>query len=99
LSGRIIMLDFLTFNSFITPKLLIIAYYFGLFFITALFFIYKRYFLSKFIELFKIKNKRYIWIFLILLFICMQICLRVFFEIIIAYFDIHDVLYEIKDKI
>ena len=92
------MLEYLSFNKFITPHLLIIAYYFGVIFITALFFAYKKYFLSKIIHLFKLKNQIIIWILLILMFLCMQVCLRVMFEFIIAYFDMHDMLYKLSNS-
>ena len=93
------MLDYLSFNKFITPNLLIVAYYFGVIFITALFFAYKKYFLSKTIHLFKLKKQILIWILLILIFFSMQLALRVVFEFIIAYFDMHDMLYKIEHKI
>jgi len=88
-------LEYLTFNKFISPDILIIIYYISVAAITLMLFIYNKYFLNKFIHQFKIKSRVLIWLLLILIFLCMQLCLRVFFEIVIGYFDMHNMLYKL----
>lgn len=46
-----------------------------------------------------LKNKRKVWFVFITLFICMQLCWRMMFEAMIAYFDMHNYLYEINQTL
>lgn len=98
------MRDFLTFQTFITPSLLILMYYIGVFLIPLVSWYLARW-ISKsyFSELSKsIKEKvatkttakqRFIlYAAFIICFICMEIFWRVMFEFFIAYFDMHDAL-------
>ena len=98
------MLDFLTFNTFITPSLLILMYYIGAVLIPLLSWylaawIHKNY-LSKVSGLVKeeikqrttVKQRLYTIIAFVLCFLCMEIFWRVMFEFFIAYFDMHDAL-------
>jgi len=98
------MRDFLTFQTFITPTLLILMYYIGALLIPMVSWylakwIQKSYFseLSKSIkEEFHAKTtskQRFIvYAVSILCFLCMEILWRVMFEFFIAYFDMHDAL-------
>lgn len=96
------MVDFLTFNKLITPYILIIVYYMGALFIPFLFFIYKRYFSKKIYSFLNI-DKRWqiitLWVIYIMMILFMELGWRVFIEFFIAYFDMHDILYKIEQKI
>ena len=102
------MRDFLTFQTFITPSLLILMYYIGAILIPLVSWylarwIQKSYFseVSKIIkEEFQTKTtfkQRFIvYAAFILCLLCMEILWRVMFEFFIAYFDMHDALMELK---
>jgi len=98
------MQDFLTFNTFITPSLLILMYYVGAVLIPILswylaVWIHKNY-LSEVSGLVKeeikrrttVKQRLYTIIVFVLCFLCMEIFWRMMFEFFIAYFDMHDAL-------
>ena len=85
------MKDFLDFNLFITKYVLIIFYYFF-----AIAFPFVLYYFKDKLKI-KIKNIK-IWIVLIVLFLMGELFLRMFFEMLIGYFDMHDYLYEISQK-
>jgi len=102
------MQDFLTFNTFITPSLLILMYYIGAVVIPLLSWyfaawVHKNY-LSKVSGVLKEEIKRrttakqrlYTIIAFVLFFLCMEIFWRVLFEFFIAYFDMHDALMHIS---
>jgi len=98
------MRDFLTFQTFITPTLLIVMYYIGAIIIPIVSWflaswIQKSYFseISKNIkEEFQTKTtskQRFImYTAFIICFLCMEIFWRMIFEFLIAYFDMHDAL-------
>ena len=102
------MRDFLTFQTFITPALLILMYYVGALLIPLVSWylarwIQKSYFteISKsFKEVVKAKTtakQRFIiYAVFIICFLCMEILWRVMFEFFIAYFDMHDALMKLK---
>jgi hypothetical protein len=98
------MRDFLTFQTFITPTLLILIYYIG-----AILIPFVSWYLAKWIqksyfpEIAKsikeefctkttFKQRFIVYTVFILCFLCMEILWRVMFEFFIAYFDIHDAL-------
>ncbi len=98
------MLDFLTFQTFITPTLLIFIYYLGAVIIPILswyftFWVKKAYLsdVSKVIKDRTTPKQRLIlfMVFFITLF-CMEIFWRVMFEFLIAYFDMHDALMKLN---
>ena len=103
------MSDFLTFNSFITPDILILFYYIGAIGVPVFLWYSKNYLLKKFSffqdaydgagavfgTLSKKQQRLTIALFLAA-FLFMELMLRMMFEMIIAYFDIHDYLYEIQ---
>ena len=98
------MRDFLTFQTFITPTLLIFIYYMGAILIPIVSWhlakwIQKSYFseLSKSIKKefhakTTFKQRFIVYAAFIVCFICMEILWRVMFEFFIAYFDMHDAL-------
>lgn len=98
------MRDFLTFQAFITPALLIWAYYMG-----AILMPIASWYLAKWIQtsyFSKIsasikeeiqahttaKQRFIVYTAFIICFFCMEIFWRVMFEFFIAYFDMHDAL-------
>ncbi len=98
------MKDFLTFQTFITPTLLIFMYYVGAILIPIISWylagwIQKSYF-SKVYKSIKeefhakitFKQRFIVYTVFILCFLCMEIFWRVMFEFFIAYFDMHDAL-------
>ncbi len=92
------MYDFLTFQNFITPKVLILFYYIGVFFLPVLLWVYKEKvrFLYK---AYRSKNKLKLLLYLFLVFLMMQLFWRMMFEMLIGYFDMHNYLYEmVKNK-
>ena len=94
------MRDFLTFQTFITPSLLIFIYYIG-----AILIPYIGWYITKWIqrsyfseisknlkETITTKQRVIIYTIFILCFICMEIFWRIIFEFFIAYFNMHDAL-------
>jgi hypothetical protein len=45
------------------------------------------------------RDKMLVLIVFIVMFLCMELCLRMVFEAMIGYFDMHDYLYKISQKI
>jgi len=101
------MRDFLTFQTFITPTLLIFMYYIGAVLIPMVSWylarwIQRSYFtgLSKsFKEKVEarttVKQRFIVYAAFILCFLCMEIFWRMMFEFFIAYFDMHDALMQL----
>ena len=98
------MQDFLTFQTFITPTLLIIFYYSG-----AVVIPFVSYFMAKWIKSNYFKNisgeikknltlkQRFLILSIaILCFLCMELFWRIMFEFFIAYFDMHDALMKLN---
>jgi len=106
------MSDFLSFNSLITPNILIFFYYFFAVMIPVFLWMLKDYLLKKF-SLFKSvyeqsgdlyrsltpKQQLYTVVFLLFVFFFMELMLRMMFEMMIAYFDMHNYLYEITQHL
>ncbi len=98
------MRDFLTFQTFITPTLLIFMYYIGAVLIPIVSWYLARWIQrSYFTELSKsfkekveakttAKQRFIVYAAFILCFLCMEIFWRMIFEFFIAYFDMHDAL-------
>jgi len=101
------MQDFLLFNTFITPSLLLFIYYIGAVIIPLLGWYLavwiQRNYLSEISGVMKeeitkittVKQRLYTTIAFVLCFLCMEIFWRVLFEFFIAYFDMHDALMRI----
>ena len=98
------MKDFLTFQTFITPILLILMYYIGAILIPIVsWYLAKWIQRSYFLEVSKsikeefhtqttFKQRFIVYTAFILSFLCMELFWRVMFEFFIAYFDMHDAL-------
>ena len=104
------MYDYLVFNKFIAQDVLIVAYYFGVIVMPILLWYARSYIIKKVLFIQEIENfvgsyysglsgqdKRKVWLVAVVLFICMQLCWRMMFEMMIGYFDMHDYLYEISE--
>ncbi len=93
------MWDFLTFNSFITQNILILFYYLGAVVFPIILWLKKDPILGKlsFIKISK-ENKTTIYLTILVLFLLMEICWRMMFEVMIGYFDMHDYLYQISQQ-
>jgi hypothetical protein len=103
------MWDVLSFNHFVTQDFLIFFYYVGAIVIPILLLFFRGYlidnisflqkidrkFKSFFLSL-KARQKVVTVLGLILLFICMEFCWRVMFEVMIGYFDMHNYLYDLS---
>ena len=104
------MQAFLTFQTFVTPTLLIVMYYIGAILIPLVSwyltkFIKKRYFTDISQKMKDTitpqstsKQRIIILLFFILCFLCMELFWRVIFEFFIAYFDMHDALIKLSTK-
>ena len=91
------MYDFFTFNSFITPKILIIVYYIGVFFLPAVVWRYRQ--KVKFLyNAYESQNKRIIILYVLGLFLLMQLFWRMMFEMMIGYFDMHTYLHQMVQQ-
>ena len=90
------MKDFLTFQTFITPSLLIFIYYVGAVLIPLFSWYLSRWIKMVYkteIETYTRFKKRFIgYTAFLIFFFCMEILWRVMFEFFIAYFDMHDAL-------
>jgi len=106
------MYDYLVFNKFIAQDILIVSYYFGVIVMPILFWYLRSYFIKKVLYIHEVErsvgsyysklsssDKRKVWFVIIALFVCMQLCWRMMFEMMVGYFDMHDYLYEISEKI
>jgi hypothetical protein len=103
------MIDFLTFNTFISQKVLVVFYYFFAIFIPVGFFYFRSYlkkyqFFSKLYNLVEKayknldKNEKILTILtIIFLFFMFELFLRMFFEMMIGYFDMHDYLHKLVE--
>ena len=94
------ILDFLTFKTFITPTVLIIFYIIGAFIIPLFSWSIKIWVQRKYFKNIKfninIKYKLLAYTIFILCFLCMEIFWRIAFEFMIAYFDMHDALMKLN---
>jgi len=87
------MQDFLSFNYFITPTVLMFFYYIGVLFLPVIAWRHKEKVRTIFTFL---PNKTLFWFFIALFF--MELFWRMMFEMILGYFDIHNYLYQILQQ-
>jgi len=87
------MYDFLTFNSFITPSVLIVIYYAGVFFLPLLLWIYRKK-VQFLYNAYESQNKLKVILSIFGFFLVMQLFWRMMFEMIIGYFDMHNYLHQ-----
>jgi len=106
------MYDFLSFNSFITQKVLVFFYYLSAIGIPLLLFMYRKNLVQKFLFLARVElwivslfnslkrqDKILAIIVIIFIFFFMELIWRMIFEAMIGYFDMHDYLQELsQDK-
>ena len=92
------MVDFLTFEKFISSEVLLVFYYMGLFFLPILMWMYRKK-VSFVYRVTQSENRTVVLIVLLLIFIVMQIFWRMMFEAMIAYFDMHDYLQLIVEEL
>jgi len=93
------MWDFLTFNSFITQDILIFIYYIGAVVFPVVLWQKTDPILGKF-SFIKIsdENRFNMYLSVLVLFLVMELCWRMMFEVMIGYFDMHDYLYQITQQ-
>jgi len=91
------VLNFLSFNTFITQYVLIFFYYLGVFLIPFLLFRYR----AKIESLANINTQNMLVKFIVfmILFFMMELILRMFFEMMIGFFDLHDYAQLIKSSV
>jgi len=94
-------MDILNFNTLITPNVLIFFYYIGAFLFPFLLWSGRFYLLKKFHYLKRLEqeNKLFLWTVLVLFFIFVELGWRMMFEMMIAYFDMHNYLYDIAQSL
>ena len=106
------MKEFLTFERFIAQDVLIVIYYFLALVMPVVLWSMRFYILKKvsfldrvnaqaqevFFAL-RLRQKVLIVLFFIMLFFCMELCLRMMFEMMIGYFDMHNYLQSIARHI
>ena len=99
------MWNFLTFDRFITPHLLLIAYYLGAVGMPLALWVGRRYLLRKIALLAQLemqrqalfgslsrRNQALVMTLLVLMFLFMELAWRMMFEAMIGYFQMHDYL-------
>ena len=92
------MWDFLTFKTFITPSILIMMYYFGVFAIGVFLWLVKPY-IKNILEKINLKNSSYLFLTFGVVFFLFQLIWRMMFEMIIGYFNMHDYLQQIAQSL
>jgi len=92
------MWEILTFERFVTQDILIFFYYTGVLALPLTLFAFRKYFEDRVSYLQKKENKLKTILLFFLFFLSMELALRMVFEFMIAYFDIHDYLYAISQK-
>jgi hypothetical protein len=103
------LLDFLTFKRFITADILIVCYYIGALLIPFLLYKTRHYlienvrivrapnnFLKNIFGALETKQKNYFKVVILLIFLAMEVMWRMMFEMMIAYFQMHDYLQQIS---
>ena len=86
------MLDFLTFHTFITPKILLIFYYTGALVVPLLSWAVLKYLKRRYFPDLIVPKRFYLYVIFLLCFLCAELFWRMIFEVMIAYFDMHDAL-------
>jgi len=82
--------DFLIFKIFISKYIFIFVYYILAILIPIIIFGFRKVIVKKMDNILNIKHKIAIFIILVLIISCMELCLRMFTEIIVAYFNIEE---------
>ena len=93
------MWDILSFNTFITKYVLVFFYYLFAFLAPLVLFLLKDYLLKKYPQLqryFQGKSKKWTLTIIFLMLFFWELFLRMFFEMLIGYFDMHDYLHTIS---
>ena len=106
------MQDILTFNTFITQDILIFFYYVGAVVMPIVLYFFKDYLIKNisfvkkindklhtFYSVFSSSEKILFWMIFVTMFLCMELCWRMMFEAMIGYFDMHDYLYQITNRL
>lgn len=106
------MWEYLTFNKFIAQDVLIFFYYFGVVIMPLILWFMRSYFIKKFLVIedventivfyfnkLSFENKLKLFLGFFITFICMQLCWRMIFEVMIGYFDMHNYLYSISKEL
>ncbi len=97
------MWDILTFNTFIAQDVLRFFYYIFALIVPVVLWIFRFYITKRFSFIKKldisVQQHWRVFIFLIIIFLCMELCLRILFEGMIGYFDMHNYLYEISKQL
>jgi hypothetical protein len=90
------MLDFLAFRTFITPSVLLIAYYSGAVMMPLVGWAVMRWLKQRYAPDFIPPKRGYLLALFLLCFLCGELFWRIFFEFLIAYFDMHDALMQMS---
>jgi len=95
------MWDIVTFNAFVAQDILLFFYYIFALLMPFLLWKFRLYILKKvsFYERLSQKNKVVVIVLFMMIFVCMELCLRMIFEAMIGYFDMHDYLYTITQEL
>jgi len=91
------LIDFLTFKTFITPKVLIVFYYLGAVILPIIVYKFRNNIFAKFGIKKPILNRN-LKIFLFLIFVFAELIWRMMFEFMVGYFDIHNALLLIQNS-
>ena len=105
------MWNFLTFQTFITQDVLIIIYYIGAILIPVILWYFKDYLRKRFTLFSRIdtasrqlfstlstRNRILVLLGFFTLFLCMELCWRMMFEMMIGYFNMHNFLQSIASR-
>ena len=96
------MWDILSFNTFITKYVLVFFYYLFALLAPLVLFLLKDYLLKKYPQLqryFQGKSKKWTLTIIFLMLFFWELFLRMFFEMLIGYFDMHDYLHTISQTL
>jgi hypothetical protein len=106
------MKDILAFNTFITQDVLVFFYYVGAVLMPVVLYVFRDYLIGHLSFFKRVYDKLYslysafssnekiaFWLVCATLFLCMELCWRMMFEMMIGYFDMHEYLYKIANEI
>ena len=90
-------MDFLRFNTFIAQDVLVFFYYIFAILVPLFLWALRPYIIEKFPAVKTLEKSLSLKSILLFfaIFLCMELCLRMVFEAMIGYFDMHDYLFEI----
>ncbi len=92
------MYDFLMFRVFVTPTLLLVIYYVGAVLMPLFVWLAWLWLKRKYFPEVVLPKQVYISIFFLLGFLMMELFWRMMFEVVIAYFDMHDALMKMSSQ-